>query len=242
MKLLPFIFVIFLFAACESTDDVVNEEVTLAAYIRGQQIETGAVIACSASELNTNNILTFFYPENGAVNVRFYKTETTEVEKLDYSKYTLKAIESEPFFNGALGKYTTEALMEHWIIISYELDGEVKMSNPIRTKQLSKATVWNDTVSINQDTALMPLFIWEANAVGDNAIYFQVLSKENNDLLSGTYTYESNFQFYDTSNVVLNITEGFPELESNSNYNFTLMDVSLDNWVNLVSQKAFNTL
>jgi len=242
MRFLKYIVICLFFTACDTNDDVVVTGDSLATYLSNKQIETGAVIACAASEEDTNNILTFFYPETGATNIRFYQTETATVDKLDYSKYTIRTIESEPFFNGYLGKFTTQATNEHWIIVTFELDNEVRISNPIRTKQIIKPSVWNDEVSVNQASALMPVFNWEANAVSDNAIYFQVVSTENNDLISGTYTYDNNFQFYNTFNVVLNITEGTPELENNSNYNFTLMDVSLDNWVNLVSQKAFSTL
>lgn len=46
--------------------------------------------------------------------------------------------------------------------------------------------------------------------------------------------------YYNTSNVVLNITtQTPPSLIVGNNYNFTLMDVSEDNWVNLVIQKTF---
>lgn len=82
----------------------------------------------------------------------------------------------------------------------------------------------------------MPLFSWENDLVGDNAIYFQIVSDINDTVLSATYTFESNFQYYNTSNVVLNVTEGIPpDFMVNEAYNFTLMDVSEDNWVNVLT-------
>lgn len=241
MKRLVYIFIALIIVSCSNDNDAIISN-KLSEYLENKITDTGAVIACAASEENTNAILVFYYPKTGATSIRFYETETPEVDKLDYSKYKEVTLESEPFFNGYLGKFTINTIVEKWIIITYELNNEIKISNPIRTKQTQKPTVWNDAVTINNNEELMPEFSWEANAVGDNAIYFQVLSKANNDLVSGTYTYENMFQFYNLSNVVLNITEGMPELENDSNYNFTLMDVSLDNWVNLVTQKAFNTL
>ena len=122
------------------------------------------------------------------------------------------------------------------------MDNEIKISNPIRTKHITKPSVWNDEITVDQTTPLMPVFNWEANAVGDNAIYFQIVSSIDNKLISGTYTLENRFQFYNTSNVVLNITEGIPQLANATNYNFTLMDVSIDNWVNLITlNKSFTT-
>jgi len=58
--------------------------------------------------------------------------------------------------------------------------------------------------------------------------------------LSGTYTFEQHFSYYVLDNVVLNITEETPPvLETATPYNFTLMGVSEDNWVNLFIQKSF---
>jgi len=241
MKFCKSIIICFFFIACDANDNEEILDLSLSNYLFNREIETGAVIACSASDATSNTIFTFFYPENGATNFRFYNSINTAIDQLDYSKYTLASTESEAFFNGYLRRYLTEKNEAHWIIITYELEDEIKISNPIRTKQIEKPTVWNDAVAIDLSMPLMPHFTWENNAVGENAIYFQVISNANNDLISGTYTYENNFKFYDVSNVVLNISGATPALENQNGYNFTLMDVSLDNWVNLVSQKAFIT-
>ena len=73
-----------------------------------------------------------------------------------------------------------------------------------------------------------------------NVIYFQVISDANNTLISGTYTIDKWFQYYNLANIVLNITIGTPpNLIPSDEYNFTLMGVSEDNWVNLVVEKSF---
>jgi len=239
MKILKIIFAFLLLLSCSDTDDVITEN-TLAFYTINRAIETGAVIACAGSDIDTNNILTFYYPEEGATDIRFYETNTTEVDQHDFLNYTRNLLQPEPFFNGYLGKFSSNASNEKWIIVTFELDSEIKISNPIRTKQVSKATVWSDEVTINQDQSLMPIFTWQNNAFGGNAIYFQVISDAEDNLLSGTYTFENQFQYYNTSNVVLNITiETPPALLIGASYNFTLMDVSEDNWVNTIIQKTF---
>lgn len=226
------------FVSCER--DLDDDLQTLATYTQGQVIELGAVIACAASDESTDAVLVFFYPEEGATDIRYYETLNNQVDNADFSNYNQVLLQSEPVFNGHLGKFTQNLSNEKWIIITFELDGEIKISNPIRTKQISKPTAWNDDVNINQDTSGMPLFTWVDDAFGDNAIYFQVVTDENDNLLSGTYTNENQFQYYNISNVVLNVTTQIPpELIPNNNYNFTLMDVSLDNWVNWVIQKSF---
>ena len=118
--------------------------------------------------------------------------------------------------------------------------GEIKLSNPIRTKNLTQPSVFSNAIVINQEEALMPVFNWEANSGMNNAIFFQVLSTIDDELISGTYTYETHFQYYKTSNVVLNITDGIPpDLTLGQDYKFTIMDVSEDNWVNEVFISQF---
>lgn len=243
MRILKVIVISLLVFSCTNNNDDYDIVFSnpLSDYLFNRTIETGAVIACAASEENTNKVLVYYYPKYGARDFRFYETPNALIDKNDFSKYEQIQLLSESFFNDYMGKFTCTMSSERWVIITYELNGEIKMSNPIRTKQIEKPTVWNDEVNIDQEQVLMPKFTWQENAVGDNAIYFQVVSNANNDLISGTYTLESNFTFYDLSNVVLNISEGAPELESLNNYNFTLMDVSIDNWVNIVTQKAFVT-
>ncbi|KAA5828055.1 hypothetical protein FPF71_04275 [Algibacter amylolyticus] len=145
---------------------------TLATYIQGRTVELGAVIACAASDEVNGDILTFYYAESGASNVRFYETLGVDVDPNDFKNYTLNNVESEPIFNGHLRRFTQSSATEKWIIITFELADEIKISNPIRTKQLSKPTVWNDKVNISQSTSGMPDFSWVDNPEGDNAIYF----------------------------------------------------------------------
>ena len=88
---------------------------------------------------------------------------------------------------------------------------------------------------------IQPIFEWEDGRFDDTVIYFQAVLTENNDLLSSTYTFDKNFQYYNLDNVVLNITEVEPpSLEENINYGFTLLAVSEDNWVNLFSEIVFS--
>ncbi len=240
MKFTKYIIILLFVSSCSKSDDDTPIHSTLEQYTSNRTTEMGAVIACAAKEENTNAVLTFFYPEDGASNIQYFETGNAEVDKEDFGNYARLDLSSSPFFNGHLRFFSRNLTEEKWIVVTYELGGEIKISNPIRTRQFTKSSVWNDMVTIDQDTSLMPKFSWEANAFGDNAIYFQVVSNAQGDLLSGTYTHENQFQYYDTTNVVLNVTEETPpELVGDVEYNFTLMDVSLDNWVNLVTQKSF---
>ena len=107
-------------------------------------------------------------------------------------------------------------------------------------KKSSQPSQWTDEVLINQQESGMPIFSWDVLSEENNAIFFEVLATENLDLISGTYTYNNQFQYYKLDNVVLNITPDTPpNLISGNNYIFTVMDVSLDNWVNQVIMTPF---
>ncbi|MFT4602312.1 MAG: hypothetical protein ACI857_002498, partial [Arenicella sp.] len=75
-----------------------------------------------------------------------------------------------------------------------------------------------------------------------NVIYFQVIADKHGNLVSGTYTINKFFNFYDLTNVVINIKEfPIPFLDNGEHYTFTLMAVSDDNWVNVAATKEFTT-
>jgi len=233
-KIKLLIICIFIFS-CSKSDRVTS--LTLEAYIQNNSFETGAVIACAASDSeNNNDVLIFYYPELGASNARLYQTSSADVDKNDYINYQQVFTVNLPIFNGYLSHFIQESMLERWFIVTYELDNEIKISNPIRSKQILKPTVWEDIVTVNQEEPGMPLFQWQANVTGDNAIYFQIVSDLQDNLLSGTYTNQERFQYYVIDNVVLNITREIPPmLILDAPYRFTLMDVSLDNWVNRVT-------
>jgi len=240
MKLLKYILVLLVLVSCSSDYDDIIDSNSLAAYVLDRDANLGGIIACAASDALNDNVLIFYYPELGASNIRLYEMNSLDDNHEDFANYQLVEAESSLLFNGYLEFFERTLETEKWTIVTFELDNKIQISNPIRLKQNTKPSVWNDEVNINQDVAGMPLFTWEDNAYGDNAICFQVITNTNNDLLSGTYTYENQFQYYNTNNVVLNITREIPpSLLSGSTYNFTLMDVSEDNWVNLVIQNQF---
>ena len=239
MVKIKYILLLFLIImSCSKDESISNQD--LATYLTTLSFKTGEVTACAANAIDSDEILVFYYPKPKATTIRYFETLNVQVDKFNYGKYKELELEKKPFFNGYLGVFNRISSNEKWIIITFELDGKIQVSNPIRTKQHTKPTFWTDIVSIDQNISLMPSFSWEDNLKGDNAIYFQVVSDENKNLLSGTYTNQNHFQYYNTSNVVFNITEQLPpELTANKVYNFTLMDVSADNWVNLIIQKEF---
>jgi len=214
---------------------------TLQAVVEDNEIVLDNVIACAASNQNDGRTSVFLYPREGGTNIRYFETRSRDSDKNDFSQYDEFDVSPQNIFNGYLKRIETRVDEGKWVIVSFEEDDKVHLCNPIRIKKDSKPTEYlPDSVSVANIDTTMPRFTWSDGNHDDTAIYFQVVSDTQSDLLSGTYTYERTFQYYNTSNVVLNVTrETPPELDLNETYNFTLMGVSEDNWVNLFAELPF---
>ncbi|GAB5475016.1 MAG: hypothetical protein Mars2KO_31150 [Maribacter sp.] len=224
-----------------STDALQEDVNVLENSIASKEVVIDNVIACAASNPNDDTISVFFYPRAGATNIQYFETENTKVDKSDLDNYTAVLKPVQNVFNGYLQKFEVTALEEKWAIVAFDEDGKTHLSNPIRLKQFTKPTEYlpqNITVAAATST---PIFTWEDGSYDDTKIYFQVLSDSRNNLISGTYTFEKTFQFYNLENVVLNITTNPPgQLRSGNSYGITLMGVSEDNWVNMIAVRDFS--
>lgn len=236
------VMLVVLLTACSNNNELIPYR-NLKEYLnQNSNLELDEVIACAASDQsNKNTSFIFYYPIPGATEIKYFETPNLTVNENDFSKYTQVEYISEPVFNGYLERFVRNNNKDTWCIVTYKTNGKIHKSNPIRLKHQTKPTEWINTINIDFSESTKPKFSWQDGVIKENAIYFQVISTENNNLLSGTYTFDKWFQYYNLSNTVLNITQSSPpNLIIENNYNFTLMGVSEDNWVNLVIQKTFN--
>jgi len=230
--------IVFLLFSCSI--DALNEDITLVDSLESRRVEIDNVIACAASNRADDFISVFFYPRPGSSNFQYFETEDSSVDKNDFENYTSVIYPIVDVFNGYLKKFEIDVETEKWVIVSFDEGGKTHLSNPIRLKQVGKPTEYlSENVTI-ETTSNMPSFSWVDGRYSDTKIYFHVISDGQNNLISGTYTFDRFFQYFNLDNVVLNITNGTPEsLNESNSYNFTLMGVSEDNWVNLISEKKF---
>ncbi len=213
---------------------------TLGSSLANDEVVRDNVIACAASDENSELISVFFYPRAAASNFKYFETVDASVDKNDFDNYIPVEVPIRNVFNGFLKKFQLSSANEKWVIVTFEEDGMTHLSNPIRLKQNTKPTEYIRSNITIDSTSTMPSFSWQDGLFDDTKIYFHVVSNASNDLLSGTYTFERNFQYYKLDNVVLNITPKTPpNIEPNTPYNFTLLGVSEDNWVNLFSELPF---
>ena len=226
----------------------INRE-NLREYADANPVSDEWLIACAVGNedgyrgADTEPIEVFFYPEGEARSFRYFKTKNLDANPTDFAAYKeIKDLKSEEVFNGALRKFKVDEKKEHWGIVTYLIADSLHISDPIKIQHSSRKTEKDENLVTYLADGVNPQFDWVDGTYAENVIYFQVISSLDGDLISGTYTTEKHFQFYDLSNVVINITPIFnPTLTSKQTFNFTLMSISDDNWVNVAVNKEFNT-
>ncbi|MFY0606379.1 MAG: hypothetical protein JXR10_06680 [Cyclobacteriaceae bacterium] len=246
--LLVVIGVLLLSCADDSKENVPSANSLAALILSNPSLEIDELIACAAGN-NNNDFGTvdfptsvFFYPVKGSSDFRYYEA-TDLADSLNFDKYYQFFPDQSPVFNGYLRRFHREVFSgERMCIVTYVTEQKLHISDPIRIKTNTKSTEVNAELgTIVSGTE--PYFEWKDGFIDENVIYFQVVSSLDGDFISGTYTYEKHFTFYDVSNVVLNVTDPStnPKLQPDSTYRFTMMGVSEDNWVNLLIEKEFTT-
>ena len=226
----------------------INRE-KLSDYLDSKPVSEEWLIACAAGDENgwddNGEFATavFFYPVQGATNKRYFETKNLKQDKNDFSNYKeIENIDYQDVFNGYLNNHLVKSKKEKWGIMTYEVNDSIRVSDPMKIQPQSRITEKTESLVSIVENGITPSFSWEDGTHDENVIYFQVVSDENGDLISGTYTTEKNWSFYDLSNVVINIKPfPTPTIEADRTYDFTLMSVSDDNWVNVAVTKSFST-
>ena len=237
-----FITSFFLFSCAQDTDTTVPRN--LQEYITTVTTNNLAEVTAFAANANGNKSLTYiyYYPEDGATDIRYYEADSLQVDQNNFVNYRRKPLTTQAVFGGKMQRFSRSGATENWCIVTYVLNGELQKSNPIRLKNATSSTLWTNEVSIQYPKTLEPNFTWSNFMVTDNAFYFQVITEnEQNTFISGTYTNDQFFQYFDTSNVIknFNIPETPSSLKADTEYLFTTMGISEDNWVNTIIQKTF---
>ena len=185
----------------------------------------------------------FLYPLPGATDFKYFETQRSSDDPNDLSLFIEKDIESIPVFNGFLRRYPLPPPEQDvWGRVSFIVNDTLWYCKAVRYRTLEKPSQYApELCEVDLSESLQPSFTWQDGIADDNIIYFHIVSDENGNALSGTYTTERSFQFYILDNVVLNVTPAntTPTLELGKSYDFTLMGVSSENWVNLIMEKNF---
>lgn len=226
--------------------NVMSLETVLAEF--GSEFQANSLVACAAGGHTVNGeaapLSMFYYPLEGASDFRYYvlqgSTDTNDL--LQYIQVEAEE-QREELFGGFLQRFILEdAENDFWARVSYRVGDSLYYCKAVHVRVNDQPSEYlPENASINLDDPTHPIITFEDGTADDNIIYFHVISDENKNAISGTYTTEKTWQFYDLSNVVFNVTptDWNPELQPGETYNYTLMGVTADNWVNLIAEKTF---
>ena len=114
------------------------------------------VIACAAGgkEVSMGDekfpISVYFYPVPGATNFHYFESSSANINAKDFSKYRLATVELAPVFNGYLRRFKHGPVNnEVWGVVTYQVNDQLVLSNPIRMKLTTKPTqMANELVNI----------------------------------------------------------------------------------------------
>lgn len=227
---------------------------SLAALVQdlGLPVQRDSLIACAASgqngflaESSGLPVSVIYLPVKNSGETWYFESQGLVTDKEDLSQYQQQELITKPLLNSFLRKFVHPGTTEERVgIVATVSDGKLFISNPINLKSAEQPSAFNpNEIVVDRTDPVMPIFDWSASGVGEDAIYFHVVSDRENNLVSGTYSFDPHFQFYNLSNVVLNIndTDPAPVLSAGSEYTFSIMAVSLDNWVNAFWSQGFRT-
>ena len=239
-KIIFLLVCISVFGCSEDTDISVARN--LQEYIdENSNVEENSIFACAANAAsNTSLAYIFYYPEDGASDIRYYELTDASLDKNNFTNYRRESLNSQAVYGNKLGRFSRFSSVENWCLITYVIGGVLRISDPIKLNNTSKPTVYSDDVSINYKTTLEPNFTWEDSATSESIRYFQVFTDEEDTFISGTYTEDTFFQYYDETNVTLNINDAIPaDLVADEIYNFSTLGIDADNWVNIIIEEQF---
>jgi hypothetical protein len=243
MRITVIIIGLFVLASCNKKSEESHLEQFIA---ENQGLSEDFLIACAAGNMNEfmgsteRPISVFYYNVDGASTATLY-VKSEEGTKDEFCYYSKVEEVPESLFNGRMGRFAvTSEYAGKWVIVAYNTGTTYNISDPI----LMRADT-HPTVDINADieifgTSTEPEFNWLSDNVAGNVIYFSLITNASDDFVSGVYTEEKMWNFYDLSNVVLNVTPTMnPTLSTQESYTYINMGVGEDNWVRTFGELPF---
>ena len=229
-----------LFSCSEDSDSTVPRNLQEYVADNNNVMEQGVLAFAANADANTALTYIYYYPEDGAVDFRYYELTDNTLEKDNFVNYRRQSLESRPDFGAKLQRFSRTGDSETWCLVTYKKEGILHISNPIKLNNTSKSTKYLDAVVINYRTTIEPNFTWDDTASNNSVKYLQLLTDVEDNFISGTFTENTFFQYYNTDNVTLNLNKEIPKaLVADQVYNFSMFGVGADNWVELVIKEQF---
>jgi len=241
--------VLIVFVSCKDSDDTSDKSLQTYIDTNTEWTPFNELIACAAGgqvgflDDPSGPLSMFFYPKPYSTNFKYYETSSIDEDPLDLALFEERTLVQEPLFNGFMKRFILpKPEKDVWARVSYLSNDTLWYCKAVKIKYNENPTLFApEFCEINSSAPLEPIFSWQDEPNHDNIIYYQLVSDERGDALSATYTTDQNFQYYNTDNVVLNVTRPgpVPALQIDKDYNFILMGVDKENWVNLIIAQPF---
>jgi hypothetical protein len=241
-----FVLVLVLISSC-AKDKIASD---LERFVNeNSELSTDYLIACAGgnnSEFmgdSEHPISIFYYNVDGASEAKLFELKGEGLDPNDYGNYEASSLNSTSLFNGRMGHFKSPAInSEKWFIVCYTTASKLHISDPIVVLASSLPTVEISNNIVLTENGITPSFDWSNDPTEGNVIYFSLISDSAENFISGTYTEVKYWQFYDLSEVVLNVTPvQNPSLSPNEMYSYLNMGVDEDNWVRSMGTQTFST-
>ena len=206
-KKIVFLIICISILSCSQDSDITVSR-NLQEYINeNQNVVENKVLAFAANaEANTGLTSIFYYPEAGASDIRYYELTNSSLDENNFVNYRRQSLDSEEVFGGKLERFSRSGSSESWCLVTYIKEGVLRISEPIKLNNSSKTTVYSDDVTIDYSSTLEPNFTWEDGLRNESVTYFQVFTDEEEAFISGTFTEDTFFQYYDETKDNINAT------------------------------------
>ena len=203
--------------------------------------QTDAIHAFAAND-QSNDDLTNIYSvvENGATDIKFYESDTPNINPQNFYRYKLMETQPALISDSKIKIFRHGFLRDEWIVMTYLIDDKIKVSSPIRINNFFQPTEYIETIEIDQNESGSASFDWSVQSYDVNAFFVEIMKNNSETVLSLTFTNDSNFQYFNLENVTLNLSETAPpDLELGDDYEFTVLDIGVDNWINSIYRQPF---
>ncbi|WP_111682239.1 hypothetical protein [Winogradskyella tangerina] len=225
----------------ESVPIVFQNNTFLPEDLENNLYQTDAIFTFAGNDLaNSDHTNIYAVIEEGASDIKFYETDTPNINEQDLYRYLLMEIQPTLISDAKIKTFRHTFLRDEWIIMTYKIEDKIKLSSPIRINNLFRQTDYIEDIVIDQGMSGSANFEWSVQSAENNAFFFEIMKDQNDAVLSLTFTNDSHFQYFDLTNVTLNLSQNVPpNLVQDENYEFTVLDIGLDNWINTVHSRAF---
>ena len=252
-KLVIFLFLTQIFYSCnhklhkkefkqEEPKQKISIPSNLDAFYHKNEKPIGEILACGCLEEKSGNPIftTIFYPKNTTATHKLFVTDSLYENKNDLINYKEVPIQIEHMFKGKLLKIDQElpktsiyAKVVELGVDSLYISDAIKVNAPVLNTEKSASFIKTET------TKGKVKFNWDNDYLSESKAFLTIISNENQDIRSCSYTTKNHFQLDDLTNVDRVMYPLDTNVQINNQGSLLWMSVNEDNWITRVAKIPF---